>query len=87
MSKQTLSVADFATILNLVNDRIYDFERIDEAWFFGKTKKELEEEQKEIDKRREERLKSSYYLQLKHLQESLQNLNVEVETPDVEVKK
>ncbi len=85
MSKQTFSVADFATILNLVNEQVMCIERKDKAWNWKTGKKGLEEEQKRLDEEREERLKSSYYLQLKHLQESLQNMNVEVETPDVEV--
>ena len=41
----------------------------------------------ELEKERKEGLKTPYYLNLKHLKESLQNLNIEVETPDVEIKK
>lgn len=85
MSKQTLSVSDFAWILNIVNERVNRLERREEAWGFNKTDREIKKEQEQMDKEREERLNSSYYLQLKHLQNSLMNLNIEVETPDVEL--
>lgn len=85
MSKQVLSVGDFALILSMVNERLCCWERRDKAWGFGKTDRELKKEQEQMDKAREERLNSSYYLQLKHLQNSLMNLNIEVETPDVEL--
>ena len=86
MSKQVLSVGDFALILNMVNERVEMFERriepYDKRWL---SKQELKEQQEKLDKEREERLNSSMFLQLKHLQQSLQNLNIEVETPDVEL--
>jgi hypothetical protein len=86
MSKQVLSVGDFALILNMANERVERFERRDvpfnERWL---SKQELKEQQEKLDKEREERINSSMYLQLKHLQQSLQNLNIEVETPDVEL--
>jgi hypothetical protein len=78
--EQTLSVADFATILELVNRemvRIESHYRERERTFekFG-----LREEPHwvlEEDKR---------YQDLQHLKQSLQNLNVEVEIPKVEVE-
>ena len=85
MSKQVLSVSDFVWILNIVNERVDRLERREEAWGFNKTEREIKKEQEQMDKEREERLNSSYYLQLKHLQNSLMNLNIEVETPDIEL--
>ena len=85
MSKQTLSVSDFVWILNIVNERVDRLERREEVWGFNKTEREIKKEQEQMYKEREERLNSSYYLQLKHLQNSLMNLNIEVETPDIEI--
>lgn len=85
MSKQVLSVADFALILIMVNERIEMLERPAQYFCLGRTEKEMKEERERGERERAERLNSSYYLQLKHLQNSLQNLNIEVETPDVKV--
>lgn len=85
MSKQTFSVADFATILNLVNDEIRRIERKPEVYFFSG--ENIEEKRKEADKEYKEKLKDPFYLNLKHLQKSLQNLNIEVETPEIEIEK
>lgn len=85
--KQVLSVADFAIILNLVNEEIYNLERKEELFIIcGDNKERIEEEQKRIDKMHEERLNSPYYKSLVHLKHSLENLNVEVETPNVEIE-
>lgn len=80
MSKQTFSVADFATILNLVNDTICErrrafTDRIESGGFYQwrLNEKELNDD--------------VCYQDLLHLKKSLQNLNVEVETPNVEVTK
>ena len=83
--KQVLSVADFAIILNLVTREIERFERKEDAW--GLDKNDFSRRQKQLDEIREERLKSPFYLSLKHLKESLENLNVEVETADVKIEK
>lgn len=84
MSKQTFSVADFATILILVNEQISKIERKPEVYCFSG--ENIEEKQKEADKEYKKRLEDPFYLNLKHLQKSLQNLNIEVETPEVEIK-
>ena len=78
MSKQTFSVADFATILNLVNDAICErkhvfTDRIESGNFY-----QLRLNEKDLNE-------DTFYQDLLHLKESLQNMNVEVETPDVEV--
>lgn len=87
MKKQVLSISDFVLILSMVNERVDWYERIDEP-FDARilTKSELKREQERLNKKREQRLNSSTYLQLKHLQQSLQNLNIEVETADVEIQ-
>ncbi len=78
--KQTLSVADFALILELINREI------------GKIERYLEEcaetmEKFGIRKQTESLLiEKQRYQDLLHLKQSLQNLNVEVETPKVEVE-
>ena len=59
MSKQTLSVSDFAWILNIVNERVDRMERREEVWPFNKNDREIKKEQEQMDKEREERLKSS----------------------------
>ena len=87
MSKQILSVSDFALILNMVNERIDMLERRDNAsyWHTYAIEEENDKLPERLDKDRERRINSSIYLQLKHLQNSLMNLNIEVETPDVEL--
>ena len=72
--KQTLSVADFAIIFELVNRETEGIEHYlkhckDTVGLLG-TKKRANQR----------------YQDLKHLKQSLQNLNVEVETPKVEVE-
>lgn len=79
--KQVLSVADFAIILDLVQTRINSMEQLP-VIFHNVTK----EEHKKMEKEHLERVReNTYYKSLKHIMESLQNLNIEVETPDVEV--
>jgi len=78
--KQILSVADFAMILNLVNQTMVEMERpIISNW-----------REKDYDKKKKEHLEAikqnAYYKSLMHLKQSLENLNIEVEVPDVEVK-
>ena len=51
--------------------------------FYNMTREEREKMEKEhLEMVRE----NIYYKRLLHIMESLQNLNIEVETPDVEVK-
>lgn len=79
--KQVLSVADFAVILNLVNDSISKME------YDAKFGRGFERPTKqEVAKRLKELGLNPYYQSLLHLKESLENLNVEVETPDIEIK-
>lgn len=85
--KQVLTVADFAIILNLVNNEIHQLERKEEPIIFNDyDKKWIEEQQKRINKLHEERINSPYYKSLIHLKKSLESLNIEVETFDVEIE-
>lgn len=80
--KQVLSVADFATILNLVDVELSKFTMPTRSIC-------LEcgiDYEKECKSREKELQNNGYYQNLKHLKESLQNLNIEVECPDVEIK-
>ena len=79
--KQILSVADFATILNLVDRSISSYETVPISPFC----KEQEKIQ-EIKKHKEWLERNLEYKNLKHLKESLQKLNIEIECPDVEIK-
>lgn len=78
--KQVLSVADFAVILDLINKEICKFQEAGiPTW--------KEEERKRLKKERMEELEHNvYYQNLLHLKNSLENLNVEVETPDVKIE-
>lgn len=78
--KQVLSVADFAVILDLLNEKIC---RLEEPQMIAWDEKEKETLKKE---RMEELKRNVYYQGLLHLKNSLENLNVEVETPDVKVE-
>ena len=80
--KQVLSVADFATIMILV-DREFSRYSIPSREFCDEYGLNYE---KELELREKRLQHDNYYQDLKHLKESLQNLNIEVECPDVEIK-
>lgn len=80
--KQVLSVADFATILNVVDRQIAMYETVSISPFCT----DEQEKKQEIKKHKEYLKRNPEYNNLKHLKESLQNLNIEVECPDVEIK-
>ena len=84
MAKQVLTVADFATILRMVNDEICRLEHREKAYGLDETIKKRR--QKELDEMRKDRMESPYYKSLIHLKESLQSLNIEVETPNIEIE-
>lgn len=81
--KQVLSVADLATMLGLTNQEITQMKR-DFVWIRGSlSNKEIEEERK----RQLEQLNTNpYYQSLCHLKTALENLNVEIETPELKVE-
>lgn len=74
--KQVLSVADFVTIINLLDKEIRSIENIvcDNAG-------------EQLSSKDVQDALSVYhpYQNLIHLKESLQTLNIEVETPDIEI--
>lgn len=80
--KQVLSVADFATIMSIVDREIERFNWKPTKMEWVETEKQYQERLKAVEKTRE----SQEYKNLLHLKESLQNLNIEVECPDVEIK-
>lgn len=84
MSKQVLSVADFALILNIVNERLERAETAEphDAWY----EKDRVKKEETIAKYRAELKEMPLYKSLLHLKNSLENLNVEIETPDIELK-
>jgi hypothetical protein len=86
--KQVLSIADFVVITNLLNKEIHSIESY-VCRKFGKEGKhswniipaEL------LDKKVQEFLSvDKEYQSLLHLKNSLETLNIEVETPDVAIK-
>lgn len=79
--KQVLSVADFGTILTLVNKEITSMEYSAKRPYWNR-----EPSKEEINENMMELKRNQFYRSLIHLKESLENLNVEVETPDVEIK-
>ena len=90
--KQILSVADLATMLNLVNKAIErmkrDFtyvspETIVNGRIITLSSKKIKEEQ---DRLSEQLKENSYYESLMHIKVALENLNVEIETPELKVE-
>ena len=83
--KQVLSVADFATLLSLLDEKLYELRT--NAIMSSCTVGDSDET---IKQKKEGALKQlegmPFYQTLSHLKESLQNLNIEVECPDVEIK-
>lgn len=78
--KQILSVADFATILNLVNREMAKIENVTTYQFNRTFDNSMS---KEV---REELRNNQQYQDLLHLKKSLQRLNITVKTPKVEVR-
>lgn len=85
MSKVVLSVADFATILRLVNNSISGIEET-YCHQFGDKEEFYVKPALVSDKRiQKELLHNNFYQDLVHLKNSLQKLNIEIETSDVEI--
>ena len=90
--KQVLSVADLATMLDLTNKAIErmktDFmyvspETIVNGRIITLSAKKIKEEQ---DRLLEQMKENSYYQSLMRLKTALENLNIEIETPELEIK-
>ena len=83
--KQVLTIADLATINWLTNNEIDKQERMANAeeYDFNLGKKVIP-----TKKQIEQRLNNNiFYQDLLHLKNALNNVNVEVETADIEIKK
>lgn len=80
--KQVISIADFATILNVINEKIIIEKRppIEYDW--------QTQEEKEVNKKEHmKRLKTDpFYQSLLHAKKALEECKVEIEVPDLEVK-
>ncbi len=83
--KTVLSVRDFSILYNLVNMEIVRAENDTIPYRYYKlSEKELKKKQEEA---MAELKQSPMYQDLLRIRESLGNLNIEIETPIVEVKK
>lgn len=81
--KQVISIADFATMLNVINDRIEEIERqIAYTIPFN-----IKEEKDTFLKLKTESLKhNQHYQSLLHAKKALEECKVEIKVPDLEVK-
>ena len=88
--KQVISIADFATILNVINDKIQTLEH--EANFLVPWVNPMrdiiteEKRKKQIEKNLRELKKNTFYQSLIHAKKALEECKVEIEVPDLEVK-
>lgn len=82
--KQVISIADFATILNLLNERIDEIEK----QIAFNTPYNINDKEGDFLKRQKAALKqSNYYQSLIHAKKALEECKVEIEVPDLEVGK
>lgn len=80
--KQVISIADFATILNELNHSIQKMEYP----IFNYIIKDKVRERTE-KKHREQLKENPYYQSLLHAKKALEECNIEIEVPDLEVQK
>ena len=82
MGKTTLSIRDFAILYNIV---LYEINEIQNAYNYRWNQTE-----EAIEKSRKEHLESlqqnQHYQDLLRIRDKLGELNIEIETPDVEIK-
>ena len=81
--KQIISVADLATILNVINEEITNKER----WSNSVLAFDQQERAREIKARKEELKKDPFYKSVLHAKKALEECNIEIEVPDLEVQK
>ena len=90
--KQVLSVADLATMLDVTNKAIENIKRnftyvnqtkIENGRIITISSKKIKEEQ---DRLFEQMKENSYYQSLMHLKTALETLNIEIETPKLEIE-
>lgn len=81
--KQVISIADFATMLKVINDRIDYIKIHTNVWMpFCPDGGE-----KDIKREKERKLKQDpFYQSLLHAKKALEECKVEIEVPDLEVK-
>lgn len=81
--KQVISIADFATMLNVINKKIEEIERRTEF----NTPYSINDKEGDFLKRKKAMLKQNqHYQSLIHAKKALEECKVEVVVPDLEVK-
>ena len=84
--KQVISIADFATILNVINEKIESVEYVPGFEFDYEKQEEIPYEKRK--KEHMKRLKADpFYQSLLHAKKALEECKVEIEVPDLEVEK
>lgn len=81
MNKTVLSVRDFAILLDIANREISKLNEI--RLMYGETKQQRE---KRAEEQRKHLQENTYYQDLLRIREKLGELNIEIETPNVEIK-
>ena len=76
-----LSVRDFAILYNITISKISEIENPRLAYYLESKKREKEEQ-----KYKERLVKDPYYQDLLRIRDKLGELNIEVETPSIEIK-
>ena len=85
--KTVLSVRDFAILYNMVNHEIVTMEnQAQNDWMWGRNNYTEEQIEKEKTERMEQLRQNIYYQDLLRIREKLGELNIEIETPSVEVE-
>lgn len=86
--KQVISIADFAIMLNTINEKIQNLEGSASLFvpFYTMNKATEKERQKQIENNLRELKKSPFYQSLLHAKKALEECKVEIEVPDLEVK-
>ena len=82
--KQVISIADFATMLNVINEKIDEIERqtaFSVPYRFNDDAESIAEREKEMLR------KNQVYQSLLHAKKVLEDGKVEIEVPDLEVEK
>lgn len=81
--KTVLSVRDFAILMNLANMHIDKLEQNARRCFYNAT---VRERKKIIDEQMEELQHDTFYQDLVRIRDKFGELNIEIETPRVEVE-
>ena len=87
--KTVLSVRDFAILYNMANEKIMEMEKRvrNVFWSFGCDDKRTDEQkEKEAENSMKMLQQDPYYQDLLRIRDKLGELNIEVETPSVEVE-